>query len=652
MAVFLQSFQICIFGQINFQAPAMAATTPPEEVQQIKALIGEDQLMKACERLGSAKAVIAIKGRLKELEQRNKRGTLERGAYEASKNKIREDLLALVDELEKDTQKPAVKNFRFVWLILGLALLIGVGVIGFVLLNSKETPTTTNTTIFSPDDSTSFNVLILRFEDYVAKSPTECIGLAIEERLNVIKANEQLPLPLQTHYADTIPRPKSIEEAQQIQKLHHADLVIYGLAQNVQEGCAGADICFRYNIADKVVANIAPVIEVQTTKHDSDYTSTTPMDIEKGVLKIDNLSLKYWITSLMNVKINKPDEAFLELDKIGADTTLNDVEKAQRFLTIGDTYSDLKQHQRAIQAYNKAIELNPEYADAFYKRGLSYLDLERHQQSIQDFDQAVKLKPDFALAYAYRGNAYRSLKLYDQAVEDYGKSIHLNSSYAWVFNNRGLSFYDIDKSDKAINDFKKAIELNPNYDRAYNNLGISYYQLKLYEEAIDSYSKAVELNPSFASVYNNRGSALSALNQFDSAIQDYNKAIQLNNNSSLFYNNRGNAFKDLKQFKQAIINYDKAIQLDSNNTLPYNNRGITYRSLKMPKKAILDYNKAIQLDSNYTLAYNNRGNAYCDLKQYRLAIQNYDKVLELDPNFKLARKNRELALEKLTQQNN
>ncbi|NET37020.1 MAG: hypothetical protein F6K19_34185, partial [Cyanothece sp. SIO1E1] len=91
------------------------------------------------------------------------------------------------------------------------------------------------TPIFRPYDTTHFNVLIIRFEDYIAGESTECIGRSIQDHLSTIQAEEKLPLFLSTHYvADSIPPPTSVEEANNIQKRHHADLIIYGLARNVQ----------------------------------------------------------------------------------------------------------------------------------------------------------------------------------------------------------------------------------------------------------------------------------------------------------------------------------------------------------------------------------------------------------------------------------
>ena len=58
----------------------------------------------------------------------------------------------------------------------------------------------------------------------------------------------------------------------------------------------------------------------------------------------------------------------------------------------GIAYSKLGQHQRAIQDYDHAIKLNPDYAYAYCNRGMAYMDLRQLERAIQDCDQGIKLR--------------------------------------------------------------------------------------------------------------------------------------------------------------------------------------------------------------------------------------------------------------------
>ena len=60
----------------------------------------------------------------------------------------------------------------------------------------------------------------------------------------------------------------------------------------------------------------------------------------------------------------------------------------------GVAYNDLKQYERAISDYNKAIELNPNFALAYNNRGWAYYCLKKYQQALKDFDKAIELNPN------------------------------------------------------------------------------------------------------------------------------------------------------------------------------------------------------------------------------------------------------------------
>ena len=72
----------------------------------------------------------------------------------------------------------------------------------------------------------------------------------------------------------------------------------------------------------------------------------------------------------------------------------------------------------AINYYDKAMELNPDYADAYYYRGRAYYDNNNDADAIEDFNNAIELNPDYADAYHYRGQAlYRTGEI-DLATPD------------------------------------------------------------------------------------------------------------------------------------------------------------------------------------------------------------------------------------------
>ena len=83
---------------------------------------------------------------------------------------------------------------------------------------------------------------------------------------------------------------------------------------------------------------------------------------------------------------------------------------AKYYFEQGDAKYDLEDYRGAISDYNKAIELNPKYADAYFNRGTAKGNLEDHRGAISDYNKAIELNPQSAVAYNNRGNAKQRLQ--------------------------------------------------------------------------------------------------------------------------------------------------------------------------------------------------------------------------------------------------
>jgi len=122
----------------------------------------------------------------------------------------------------------------------------------------------------------------------------------------------------------------------------------------------------------------------------------------------------------------------------------------------------------ALDAFTKAIELNPKYAEAYCYRGMAYGIFEEHHQAIMDYDKAIELNPKYAEAYYNRGVTYGAdLSKHHQAIMDFTKVIELSKIIdlkpPWLLSsayyNRGYSYFNLDRRQQAIDDYKIAARM-------------------------------------------------------------------------------------------------------------------------------------------------------------------------------------------------
>ncbi|MGK7949257.1 MAG: tetratricopeptide repeat protein, partial [Xenococcaceae cyanobacterium] len=107
------------------------------------------------------------------------------------------------------------------------------------------------------------------------------------------------------------------------------------------------------------------------------------------------------------------------------------------YFYLGNSYYYQGNYQQAISDYDRAIEIDPQLADAYNNRGNAHSYQGNYQQAISDYDRAIEIDPQLAQAYYNRGIAHSYQGNYQQAISDYNKAIEINPQYADAYNNRG-----------------------------------------------------------------------------------------------------------------------------------------------------------------------------------------------------------------------
>ena len=204
---------------------------------------------------------------------------------------------------------------------------------------------------------------------------------------------------------------------------------------------------------------------------------------------------------------------------------------AVAWFSVGYLLQDEKPED-SISAYDKAIRLKPDDADAYNNRGNAKGDLGRHDEAIADYDEAIRLKPDDAVAYYNRGSAKDDLGRYDDAIANYDEAIRLKPDYAGAYNNRGVAKGNLGRYDEAIGDYDEAIRLKPDYADAYNNRGVAKDDLGRYDDAIADYDEVLRLQSDYTNAYRNRGIAYRKLGFKDEARKDFEAVLNLARNVS------------------------------------------------------------------------------------------------------------------------
>ena len=103
---------------------------------------------------------------------------------------------------------------------------------------------------------------------------------------------------------------------------------------------------------------------------------------------------------------------------LAADLRQKATAEATAHYEAGKALQERGYYQEAVAEYYKAIQLKPNFVEAYSSRGFAYHNMGRHRLALRDFDEAIALDPEYASAYAGRSLAYTILGSYTEAERD------------------------------------------------------------------------------------------------------------------------------------------------------------------------------------------------------------------------------------------
>ena len=158
------------------------------------------------------------------------------------------------------------------------------------------------------------------------------------------------------------------------------------------------------------------------------------------------------------------------------------------FSNYGVILKDLGKLQEAESSTRKAIELNPDFAEAHYNLGRIFKDLDKIQEAENSYRKALEINPNFAEANSNLGNILKDLGELKEAELSFCKAIEIKPDFAQAHSNLGNIFKVLGKLQEAETSYRKALELNPDLTEANWNISHILLKQKKFEEGWIKYN--------------------------------------------------------------------------------------------------------------------------------------------------------------------
>ncbi len=236
----------------------------------------------------------------------------------------------------------------------------------------------------------------------------------------------------------------------------------------------------------------------------------------------------------------------------------------------GNTYVEVGRYQDAIDAYDKAIEIDPYNADAWMSKAGALNCLGRYQDALDAVDKVIELDPNNAHAWTLKGALLNDLGRCQEALDALEKAIELNPDNldAWFHKGGALGCLGKDQeatamAQEVIDMCDKLIAVNPNDIGAWHYKGSELNALGKNEEALVALNKALELDPTNPHTWCVKGNALFALGRYQEAVDAYDKATKRNPNYPHFWVDKAKALDALGKHEEADEAYDIALGIST-----------------------------------------------------------------------------------------
>ena len=337
---------------------------------------------------------------------------------------------------------------------------------------------------------------------------------------------------------------------------------------------------------------------------------------------------------------------------------------------LGRAYRSQENIQEAKQAFQKALNVDPQNPEARASLGKIYTD-ESYEAAVQQkYEESYKIA-ETAKNYTKNETVYailtftlNKLEQWENVISVFEEAKKEDTINATIYNNAGFAYTKLGKTEKALDAFDNALQLYPKqsmlyfnkasllsrngkfwetvkvYDRllkiddknakAYYYKGVALFNMDNYEEAIKSFESAVSIDPNNAGAFADMASALNAMGKNEKAAEAYSRALELTPKNYTLLNNLAYTLGEIRNYDEAIKMADAAIEQNPKAANPYNHKGFSLYKSGKQKEGLEFIHKAITLNPNYGGAYYNLSRIFIEEKNYTEGLLNLRKAIELN----------------------
>lgn len=319
------------------------------------------------------------------------------------------------------------------------------------------------------------------------------------------------------------------------------------------------------------------------------------------------------------------------------------------YLIKGNSLLELEKYHKAIDSYDKALELDDKYAEALNQKGNTLFclvgieGLGRLEEAIICYKNAIRYLPGMIYSYIGAAQALGKLGRFEEALNYYNQAIEINPGRADIYCDKAEMLFEIGYSEagdvssgrfrEALQCCSRAVELEPDLLYARYIKGNVFKKMERYREAIEEYSKVLQHWPENKECRNEIAHTYFMLGDFENALYHCNLIIGQDPENIGAYIGKGSILDCLGKKQEALKSYFRVLELKPDYTGVYGNIIRAFLKLGKTEEAMKFINTALNVVPDYFELYFHKGYVHFYIDEIEMAMECFEKAIELNPDY-------------------
>ncbi len=282
--------------------------------------------------------------------------------------------------------------------------------------------------------------------------------------------------------------------------------------------------------------------------------------------------------------------------------------------------------------WTDVVRKYPRNARAHYNLAYEYVKDKRTDAALEHFNKAVLIDPDYELAYLNRSQLLLDRDHIELALHDINKVIKLNDRRAEAYLNRGAILRRAGRFGDALDDFERARKIDPGLQAATINLALTMGNLGRFTDGLRAIDELTAAQDAPAKALAVRGALQMGANDLTGALESFTRGIRQDPGLAELYRNRAQVYQALGRYERAEEDLSELIRRTPVGADVYLQRAYIRTRLHRMAGALDDYAAVARQQPEMAQVYLERGKIFYRLGEYLHAAEEFDRYLNRAPD--------------------